>query len=57
MGVVPKKRFAVKQHEYCLLYAKNAEALEDFWLPPDPGAEESIMTVEMNFTIPVARIG
>jgi len=35
-----KEHFAVKQHEYCLLYAKNAEALEDFWLPPDPGAEE-----------------
>jgi adenine-specific DNA-methyltransferase len=35
-----KEHFAVKQHEYCLLYAKNAEALEDFWLPPDPEAEE-----------------
>jgi adenine-specific DNA-methyltransferase len=35
-----KEHFAVKQHESCLLYTKNAEALEDFWLPPDPEAEE-----------------
>lgn len=35
-----KERFAVKQHEYCLMYAKNAEARQDLWLPPDPEAEK-----------------
>jgi adenine-specific DNA-methyltransferase len=35
-----KEHFAVKQHEHCLLYAKNFGALDDFWLPPDPKARE-----------------
>jgi len=35
-----KEQFAVQQHEYCLLYAKSAELLDEFWLPPDPGAEQ-----------------
>jgi adenine-specific DNA-methyltransferase len=35
-----KEQFAVQQHEYCLLYARNAELLDEFWLPPDPGAEQ-----------------
>ena len=35
-----KEQFAVKQHESCLLYAKNVEFLDEFWLPPDPEAEK-----------------
>ncbi len=35
-----KEQFAVRQHEYCLLYAKDIHELDAFWLPPDPGAEE-----------------
>ena len=35
-----KEQFAVQQHEYCLLYARSAESLDEFWLPPDPGAEQ-----------------
>jgi adenine-specific DNA-methyltransferase len=35
-----KERFAVRQHEFCLLYAKNIEAIDELWLPPDPDAEE-----------------
>ncbi|MCC7086538.1 MAG: site-specific DNA-methyltransferase [Pirellulales bacterium] len=35
-----KERFAVRQHEFCILYAKNIDALNEFWLPPDPEAEE-----------------
>lgn len=34
-----KEQFAVRQHEHCLLYARSADALDEFWLPPDPGAE------------------
>ncbi|MEK7403040.1 MAG: site-specific DNA-methyltransferase [Gemmatimonadota bacterium] len=34
-----KEHFAVRQHEYCLLYARHLGALDDFWLPPDPEAE------------------
>jgi adenine-specific DNA-methyltransferase len=35
-----KERFAVRQHEFCLLYAKNIDAIDELWLPPDPEAEE-----------------
>ncbi|MHB8834936.1 MAG: site-specific DNA-methyltransferase [Candidatus Methylomirabilia bacterium] len=34
-----KEQFAVRQHEYCVLYAKNMDVLDEFWLPPDPDAE------------------
>ena len=34
-----KEQFAVRQHEYCLLYGRSMDALDEFWLPPDPGAE------------------
>ena len=35
-----KERFAVRQHEYCVLYARNIEAIDELWLPPDPEAEK-----------------
>ena len=35
-----KEQFAVRQHEFCLMYAKNLSALDEFWLPPDPDAEK-----------------
>jgi adenine-specific DNA-methyltransferase len=35
-----KEQFAVRQHEYCVLYAKNMMSLDEFWLPPDPEAEK-----------------
>jgi len=35
-----KERYAVRQHEFCLMYARNLERLPYLWLPPDPGAEE-----------------
>ncbi|MGI8481113.1 MAG: site-specific DNA-methyltransferase [Chthoniobacterales bacterium] len=35
-----KEQFAVQQHEYCLLYARSAESVDEFWLPPDPDAEK-----------------
>lgn len=35
-----KERFAVTQHEYILLYARNIQAIESLWLPPDKDAEE-----------------
>ena len=34
-----KEQFAVRQHEFCLLYGRNSAALDEFWLPPDPEAE------------------
>lgn len=34
-----KEQFAVRQHEYCLLYARNIDELDEFWLPPDPEVE------------------
>jgi adenine-specific DNA-methyltransferase len=34
-----KEQFAVRQHEHCLLYGRSADALDEFWLPPDPSAE------------------
>lgn len=35
-----KEKYAVTQHEYCLMFAKNLDALDELWLPPDPEAEE-----------------
>ena len=35
-----KERYAVTQHEYCLMYAKSIEVLGALWLAPDPEAEE-----------------
>jgi adenine-specific DNA-methyltransferase len=35
-----KERFAVTQHEYVLLYARNIQAIDSLWLPPDKDAEE-----------------
>ena len=34
-----KEHFVVRQHEYCLLYARDLHGLADFWLSPDPEAE------------------
>jgi adenine-specific DNA-methyltransferase len=34
-----KEKYAVRQHEYVLLYCKNREALPELWLPPDAEAE------------------
>jgi len=34
-----KEKFAVRQHEYCVMYARKKEALGNLWLAPDPGAE------------------
>ncbi len=34
-----KERFVVRQHEYCLMYARRKESLQDLWLPPDEDAE------------------
>ena len=34
-----KEKFVVRQHEYCLMYARNKERLSDLWLPPDEDAE------------------
>jgi adenine-specific DNA-methyltransferase len=34
-----KEKFVVRQHEYCLMYARNKEHLPDLWLPPDEDAE------------------
>jgi len=34
-----KEQFAVRQHEYCVLYARNIDEVDEFWLPPDPEAE------------------
>ncbi len=34
-----KERFVVRQHEYCLMYARRKELLSDLWLPPDEDAE------------------
>jgi len=35
-----KERYAVTQHEYCLMYSRNISALDPLWLAPDPSAEE-----------------
>jgi adenine-specific DNA-methyltransferase len=34
-----KEKFIVRQHEYCMMYARNKEQLPDLWLPPDEDAE------------------
>jgi len=34
-----KEKYAVTQHEYVLLYARNLPAVGELWLPPDPDAE------------------
>lgn len=34
-----KEKYAVTQHEYVLLYARNLEMIAELWLPPDPAAE------------------
>jgi adenine-specific DNA-methyltransferase len=34
-----KEKYAVTQHEYILLYARNLSSVADLWLPPDPDAE------------------
>lgn len=36
-GGGPKEKYAVTQHEYCLLYARNISAIDEFSLPYDPG--------------------
>lgn len=34
-----KEKYAVTQHEYVLLYAKDLASVDELWLPPDPAAE------------------
>lgn len=34
-----KEKFVVRQHEYCLMYARDKEQLSGLWLPPDEAAE------------------
>jgi len=34
-----KEKYAVTQHEYILLYARNLQNIAELWLPPDPKAE------------------
>lgn len=35
-----KEKYAVTQHEYVLLFAKDIDAIKELWLPPDPQAEK-----------------
>lgn len=35
-----KERYAVTQHEYVLMYARNMNEVADLWLPSDPEAEK-----------------
>ena len=35
-----KEKFVVRQHEYCLMYARDKRNLENLWLPPNEDAEE-----------------
>jgi len=35
-----KEKYIVRQHEYCLMYARSKANLADLWLPPDEQAEE-----------------
>jgi len=35
-----KEKYAVRQHEYCLMYAFKKINLKELWLPPDDEAEE-----------------
>ena len=34
-----KEKYVVRQHEYCLMYARSKEQLPELWLPPDEAAE------------------
>jgi len=34
-----KEKYAVTQHEYVLLYAKDLAGIDELWLPPDAAAE------------------
>jgi adenine-specific DNA-methyltransferase len=34
-----KEKYAVTQHEYVLLYARNFDSISELWLPPDAEAE------------------
>ncbi len=34
-----KEKYAVTQHEYILMFARDSGALHDLWLPPDPEIE------------------
>ncbi|WP_200826396.1 site-specific DNA-methyltransferase [Caballeronia cordobensis] len=34
-----KERYAVTQHEYCLMYARDIACVDPLWLSPDPEAE------------------
>ena len=40
-----KEKYAVRQHEYVLLYARNLENVSDLWLPPDEEAEKNIINI------------
>jgi adenine-specific DNA-methyltransferase len=35
-----KERYAVTQHEYCLMYARDIQCVDPLWLAPDAEAEE-----------------
>ena len=35
-----KEKYVVRQHEYCLMYARDKRKLQELWLPPDEEAEE-----------------
>lgn len=35
-----KERYAVTQHEYCLMYSRDIESVDPLWLAPDPEVEE-----------------
>jgi adenine-specific DNA-methyltransferase len=35
-----KEKYAVTQHEYILMYARQLNALHELWLPPDPETEK-----------------
>ena len=35
-----KEKYVVRQHEYCLMYARDKSRLSQLWLPPDEDAEE-----------------
>jgi adenine-specific DNA-methyltransferase len=35
-----KEKYVVRQHEYCLMYARDKSCLAELWLPPDEQAEE-----------------
>ena len=34
-----KEKYVVRQHEYCLMYARDKRRLDELWLPPDEEAE------------------